>query len=117
MSSISYKNVLYKKPNYSLITNKTSYVKKKKFKTTHKQRYSLKNNYIFNSNIHIVSEKVSSNDFTDKLKYFENEDFIAKCNSLSSFNFTKSLKENLNFSIKDIKNEPKDSSSQLLIQI
>ena len=120
MSSLSYKNVLYKKPNYSLITNKTNYLKKKNFKTTHKQKYSLKNNYIYNSNIHIVSEKMSSSDFTDKLKFFENEDLIGKYNSIenSPINFTNSLKDNnLNFSIKDINNEQKESPSKNNISI
>ena len=120
MSSLSYKNVLHKQPNYSLITNKSNYLKKKNFKTTHKQKYSLNNNYIYNSNIHIVSEKMSSSDFTDKLKFFENEDLIGKYNSIenSPINFTNSLKDNnLNFSIKDINNEQKESSSKNNISI
>jgi hypothetical protein len=63
---------------------------------------------------------MSSSDFTDKLKFFENEDLIGKYNSIenSPINFTNSLKDNnLNFSIKDINSEQKESSSKNNISI
>jgi len=113
MSSLSYKNILQRQPHCSLISNKTNYVKKI-FNTTHKYNHSLNNNYIFNSNIHIISEKMSSNDLLDKLKSLEEEDLIIKNLSINNSPI-KSFKDNLNFSIKDIKNESKENNISISI--
>jgi len=115
MSSLSHKNVLYKKPHCSIISNKSNY-NNKIFKTTHPYNHSLKNNYIFNSNIHIVSEKMSSFDFSDKLKSLKEEEILKHFSiNNSPINLTKSLKDNLNFSIKDIKNDSKENSISISI--